>query len=302
MKLADIMQEIEGPREPRVDERLTDSVKRILQRQRRRIKIHRPEAGIIGFPELIVEVPDSWPHVDLAPLFDVHLGHSRHDSELFMRHYRWLRSNPYTLTFDGGDFIENASKLSVGAGVYEQDYDPNSQMAKAVRLFAGLWSKLLFKLPGNHEARSSIIGLDIAAWIAAMVGVPYFPDFCFCTIRYAGNNFRLLAHHGTGAATTAGAQRMAARKMTSWAKGFDIFWTGHLHNPLLDVLFQTDFDRDGRAVERNAMIVISPSYLRYFRTYAASKMYPPGPLGLHVLRLHKDGRIDASIHARGKRI
>lgn len=285
--------------EARMDERLLERVRQIKARERRRVKVTRPESS---FPELIVDVPSHWPYVDIAPLFDVHLGHKLHAAELFHRHWKWLRRTPYVLTFDGGDFIENASKLSVGTGVYEQDGKADEQTAHAAEIWASLWHKMLFKLPGNHEARTQIMGVDIAAFLAAIVGVPYFPDFCFCTIRFRGNNFHLLAHHGTGAATTAGAQRMAARKMISWAHGFDILWTGHLHNPLVDPVYQTAFDSvTNRAYERSAMIVISPSYLKYFGGYAASKIYPPGPLGLHVLRLHPDGRIDASVHARGLR-
>lgn len=302
MKISEIVAEVASV-ESVPEEKILALARRIRGTQKRSVKISRPPESVLGFPELIVVVPATWPYVDLAPLYDVHFGHDRHHDELFMRHWHWLAHNPYALTFDGGDFIENATKLSVGEGVYDQRLKPYAQLKSAVIILARLWKKLLFKLPGNHEDRTRIAGMDAGSWLASIMEVPYFPDFCFCTIRFAGNNFRLLAHHGVGAATTAGAQRMAARKMVGWAKGFDIFWTGHLHNPMLDVIFQTDFDHStGRAFERDAMIVISPSYLRYFRSYAAKKMYPPAPLGMHVLRLQRDGRIDASIHARGRRL
>jgi hypothetical protein len=97
------------------------------------------------------------------------------------------------LTFDGGDFSEFASKLSLGAGVYEQRLKPDEQFEDALLIQARLWRKMLFKLPGNHEQRASVLGIDLARWIATWLGIPYFPDFCFCTIRFAGNNFRILA-------------------------------------------------------------------------------------------------------------
>lgn len=283
-----------------VDEKLLAKLKRIRGREKKRVKITRPASE---FPELIVDVPNHWPYIDLAPLYDVHMGHRLHDAALFHKHWKWLRRTPYVLTFDGGDFIENASKLSVGSGVYEQKIHHDAQSVRALEVWASLAHKTIFKLPGNHEARTHVLGIDTAAWLAALVEVPYFPDFCFCTIRFRGNNFRLAAYHGTGASTTAGAQRMAARKIIGWAKVFDLIWSGHLHNDLVDPLFQTDFDqRTNRMVERTGLVIISPSYLNYYGGYAAAKAYPPGRRGLTACRLWPDGRIDSSVHANGKRL
>ncbi len=284
------------------DERLLATLRRIRAKRKKVAKVYRPQPDT-GFPELFVDVPDPWPHVDLAPLYDVHLGHRKHLDQMFTKHVAWMLGNPYLLTFDGGDLIENANKFSVGSGVYEQDFTPDNQIVGALSVTTRLWHKMLFKLPGNHEHRTmKDMGIDIGRWIAVMEEVPYFGDFCFCTIRFRGNNFRLAAHHGVGAATTAGAQRMAARKMLPWARA-DIIWTGHQHTPLIDPIYQTDYDqRTGRIFERDGIVVISPSYLAYFETYAARKMYPPGIPGLHLLTLQADGRIDANVHARGRRL
>ena len=274
---------------------------RRLQRERKHspVKISVPESE---FPEVVVTVPDAWPHIQLAPLYDVHIGHGRHDAELFARHLAWIRRTPYVLTWNGGDMIENASKLSVGAGVYEQKINPQSQLVQAMESVNAVAHKMLFCLPGNHEQRTDIMGVNVSAWLAMAWGVPFFSDFGMCYLKWRGNTFRILAHHGSGAATTAGAQRMAARKDISWARPFDIFATGHFHAPLVDVLFQTDLDpQTGRLVERNAFIIISPSYLKFFGTYGAVKRYHPGTRGLAVVILQSDGRLDASIHARGVR-
>lgn len=255
------------------------------------------------FPELIVSVPDAWSSVQLAPLYDVHIGHKNHDAELFARHLAWIKRTKNVLTWDGGDLIENASKLSIGSGVYQQDAAPQEQMLRALQQLAPIAHKMLFKIPGNHEDRTNILGISVAEFIAAGLGLPCFPDYVFLTIQWRGNRFRILAHHGSGSAVTAGAQRMAARKAVAWAKPFDLFWTGHLHNPLVDVLYQTDFDqKTGRAFERNALVIISPSYLKFFGSYAAVKQYSPGMRGLAVVTLQEDGRMDVEIHARGRRV
>jgi len=283
---------------PAEDDRLVDYLS--AQRKKPVFSVERPTST---FPELVVTVPDSWGSIQLAPLYDVHIGAGEHDAALFQRHLTWIRRTPNVLTFNGGDMIENASKLSVGAGVYSQDFSPQNQLVEALKQLAGVSHKMLFSLPGNHEARTQIMGVDVAQWMSWMLGVPYFSDYCFCTIKWRGNCFRILAHHGTGAAQTAGAQRMAARKDVLWARPVDIYWTGHLHQPLVDVLYQTDADqKTGLLYERNGLVLISPSYLGYFGSYAAQKRYSPGTRGLAVVVLHDDGRIDAEIHARGRRL
>lgn len=277
-------------------------IERLREHRKKKVcKVYRPVPAT-EFPELIVEIPSSWPHVVLAPLYDVHLGHSQHLDRLFARHLDWLVRTPYLITFDGGDLIDNSSKLSVGAGVYEQKEMPDNQIVSALRVAIRLWHKLVFKIPGNHEDRTTQVGIDLGRWVAAMMELPYFPDFCFCTIKFARNNFHLMAHHGVGAATTAGAQRMMARKAMPWAR-VDLMWLGHIHSSMADPVYQSDFDqKTGRMYERDGIIMVSPSYLGYFGTYAAKRMYPPGIPGLHSVTLQRDGRIDADIHARGRRL
>jgi len=255
------------------------------------------------FPELIVTVPDAWESVLLAPLYDVHLGHARHDAERFARHMKWMQDTPNVLSWGGGDLIDNSSKLSVGSGVYEQVLTPQDQVVSSIVSLAGITHKMMFDVPGNHEDRTEIMGISVSSFMSMVLEIPHFNDYCFCTIKWRGNNFRLIAHHGSGAAQTAGAQRNAARKALAWARVFDLVWTGHLHNPLVDMIYQTDFDQTtGRIFERNGVVLISPSYLKYFGTYAAKKQYSPGSRGLAVAELREDGRIDVSVHANGRRL
>src|ERR1700756_4611776 len=88
-------------------------------------RIDRPRSE---FPELIVTVPDSWKEIILAPLYDVHIGNSSHDASLFAKHVRWIAGNPHVLTWNGGDMVEQAPKLSIGGGGYEQDFSPQNQL------------------------------------------------------------------------------------------------------------------------------------------------------------------------------
>jgi len=273
----------------------------VLQSQfkKREVLVEKPDSE---FPELFVTIPDEWPHVKLAPLYDVHFGHHLHASTTFLRHIDWLEKEPYTLVWNGGDLIENS--IIGSPGIFSQKIIPQEQQDGAVEIVAPFQHKLLFSIPGNHEARTMRqTGFDLAKQFAENLQVPYFPDYCFCTIRWRGNRFRICAHHGTGAAQTPGGQRNAARKDLPWVGGADLFWTGHLHQPMVDLIYRSDFDQEtGEMVTRQSFAIISPSYLQYFGGYGAAKRLSPGVIGLVPVTLQEDGRMDATLHAKGKRL
>lgn len=266
----------------------------------RQFKVYKPESE---FPELVVVVPDSWDKIQLAPLFDVHIGSGDHDAELFQRHLEWIAKTPNVLSWNGGDMVENAVKDSPGASPLVQKGTPNEQLFRAAKQLTGIQHKMLFAIPGNHEDRTfNVAGLDGAEQLAEHLKLPYFPDYTFLSIKWRGNTFRVCVHHGSGAAQTAGAQRNAARKDMPWTS-FDILWTGHLHQPMVDVVYRTDFEQaTGRMYERSSVVIISPSYVKYFGGYAAKRRMAPGSRGLIAAELNPDGRIDVSLHARGKRL
>src|SRR5690348_17043803 len=114
--LSDLQAVLDNHPDPKI-QATTDQLVSWVRKRRSQCRISRlrPESQ---FPELVVTVPDSWESIQLAPLYDVHMGHAQHDAEMFKRHLRWIRETPNVLTWNGGDLIENASKLSVGAGVY----------------------------------------------------------------------------------------------------------------------------------------------------------------------------------------
>lgn len=256
---------------------------------------------VSDFPELIVTVPDEWPHIELVPLYDVHLGHRLHYTAKFLRHAEWLSSRPYAIGWNGGDLIENS--IIGSPGIFDQVIVPQEQFDAAIELIQPFKHKLAFAIPGNHEARTArVAGFDIARALAKELNVEYFPDYCFATIKWRGNNFHIAAHHGTGAAQTPGGQRNAARKDMPWLEA-DIYWTGHLHQPIVDLVARLDHDQStGLLVQRDSLVIISPSYLGYFGGYGAAKRLAPGVTGLIAVTLQPDGRMDVSVRANGRRL
>lgn len=265
----------------------------------REFKRYRPKDS--EFPELFITLPDELDTIQLAPLYDVHVGSREHDDALLQKHLRWIADTPNVFTWNGGDAFENKTPHEGKMG--HDKMSPEEQILEVTKVFAPVQHKMLFSIPGNHEDRTfKQSGMSSSRRLADNLKVQYFSDYCFCTIKWRGNNFRILAHHGAGGGQTPGAQRNSARKELPWAKA-DMIWTGHLHNPLVDTAYVMDVDqKTGRAFERSVLIMISPSYVRYFGGYAAHSRMSPGPRGLSVATLNEDGRIDANLHARGRRL
>ena len=274
-----------------------------LQRIQKRFKkcVVEVDQPVSEFPELDVVVPDSWKTIQLAPLYDVHIGNPQHDAKLFRRHLDWIEETPNVLSWNGGDLIEN---ITPGQGkMGHTPTDPEAQIFDATEKLSQIRHKLLFSEPGNHESRT-YQGSQVSSGrrIADNLQLPYFSDYCFMTIKWRDNKFRILAHHGAGGAQTPGAQLNSARKELAWTSS-DLIWTGHLHQNKIDVVYRVDYDqKTNRAFERDTIVIISPSYLNYFQGYAAAMRLAPGVRGLSVAILNPDGRIDANIHARGKRL
>jgi len=265
-----------------------------------KIKAYRP-APKFEFPELDIVLPDTLDTIELAPLYDVHVGSREHDGELLKRHLDWIAETPNVFTWNGGDAFENKTPHEGHMG--QDPMSPEEQLLEATKTFGIIQHKMMFSIPGNHEDRTfKQAGMSGAKRLADNLRVPYFCDYAFVNLKWRGNNFRLLAHHGAGGAQTPGAQRNAARKELTWAKP-DILWTGHLHQPMTDTVYVMDVDqKTGRAFERGILVIISPSYVKYFGGYAAHNRMAPGLRGLSVVTLQEDGRMDISTHARGKRL
>src|SRR5262249_26549923 len=136
-----------------------------------KVVIERP---VSDFPELIVTVPDSWPFVRLAPLYDVHFGNNLHASKQFIKHLEEIAAEPYVLTFNGGDLIENA--ILGSPGIFSQDSTPHEQFDEALKFINPILPKMLFAISGNHEARTfRQTGFDLARAFAERLGIEYFP-------------------------------------------------------------------------------------------------------------------------------
>lgn len=109
------------------------------------------EDNLLTPPKVIV-----WDYRNLDSLetfwfSDVHLGHHACSEDRFKANVDFVGENQIP-SADIGDLIENATRDSVGAGVYDQETIAQVQLEKAVELYTPIKHLLKSMQPGNHES------------------------------------------------------------------------------------------------------------------------------------------------------
>lgn len=239
----DWIEAIEGPRK----------VKRSFA-----IEYHR---GVI--PTFHVTIPDKWPHVTIAPLYDLHIGNPLHDSEYLQSCVEFIRSQKYVISFLGGDVIENNTPGGAGS-VYEQIGSPEEQLEEAIQVLSPIANKMMFSLLGNHEKRTSReVGIDVGKIIAKLLHLPYNRGYVLIILKWKGLNYRILAHHGAGGGTTAAGRINTLKRLSLTVQGCDLYFMGHLHNSTtLELDAQMVINDDGKIVNRQGFAIVCPSFMR----------------------------------------
>jgi len=111
--------------------------------------------------------------LDTMWISDIHLGHHACDMDLVHRNIDHIGEQELPF-MDLGDLIENSTRDSVGAGVYEQTDIAQEQLEQAVELYQPVKHLLQGMHPGNHEMRAmNKGGLNLTRIMAQMLDVPY---------------------------------------------------------------------------------------------------------------------------------
>jgi hypothetical protein len=186
-----------------------------------------------------------------------------------------------------GDFIENATKRSVGAGVYEQGPTPTEQMHYITDLLRPIKDKCVGCVKGNHEERSvKDSGIDVLNWICGTLEIPYWEWEFFGIVSAPKRCYTVYAVHSYMANKSAG---LALNKSEDIEKivNTDIIMRGHTHKRVVHLSEFLDIDPYNNQVSvRTRANVITGHFLERDKSYAASKPLRGDPAGTIALELN----------------
>jgi predicted phosphodiesterase len=204
---------------------------------------------------------------------DVHLGHKCCDEELFKANVERIRKKNMPFA-DLGDLIENSTRDSVGAGVYEQEEIAQEQLERAVEIYRPVSHLLQVMYKGNHEGRSfKSGGLDLTRIMAKMLEVNNGGIGGYNLIKVGNQIYSVYASHGGTGAWTVGGKFNALLRMGNTLDA-DVVICGHGHDTVYhsrEVLYPTT---DGKVKKRRQHLVMNGAYLNWMNSYAQEKGYP----------------------------
>ena len=184
-----------------------------------------------------------------------------------------------------GDLIENSTRGSVGAGVYEQILNPDTQIEEMLDLLSPHSARILGVLTGNHEERTfKDSGVDPSRHVARVLGVPYLRYASFIRLHISGIGYTVYATHGAAGGATSAGKLNAVKRMATVADA-DVYLMGHMHELLLDTVVRKYVDLRNRTVkDRRQHFVVTGNFLTYEDSYGEMKGYAPSKIGAPRIR------------------
>ena len=259
-----------------------------------RIWSHRWAVDTDGSPQpyLMIQMPDKrWDKIKVVPLADVHYGAEASMVEKLREYVNWIASEPNIFCFLNGDMLENSHGDSCrGVSIYEQDVRPRTQVEELAHILAPIAHKILWAHPGNHEDRSRIRDFDPLERLCELLGIPYSYEPIYVDVLWRGTPFSFHAKHGNTGSQTKGGKMNAAARPQQFQDHTMFTVMSHVHDG--DVSRNTRICRDRvnfRLDFRKQFVIITPSFFRYFGSYASKHGLSPGSYGAINCDLYRNG-------------
>jgi predicted phosphodiesterase len=227
----------------------------------------------------------------IIPITDVHLG-SRHSNVPYFKAFcEYILRTPNCVTILNGDLAETATKVSVGAGMFEEEANIPEQLNALYQILKPLADagKILGVGPGNHEERVyQMIGINPMELLADKLGVPYFGYQGFFNVVVNNISYKIVAFHGAGGGSTSASKTKSAEKLNSVVPIADLYFSGHTHGlqshkDVVYVMGNEDF-----LEPYIRTYVVGGSFMEYWGGYAEMKGLAPSITGLSRIELRPD--------------
>jgi hypothetical protein len=229
-----------------------------------------------------LEVVDD--HADVVFIGDVHYGSPQCDVKRFTNMLDYcLKTRTYVLLM--GDLIENATRHSVGSGVYEQEESGDEQHEAMVAFLrpladAGL---ILGTHRGNHSERTyKESGFDIDKALARELKVTYLGDACWNKFIVGGQRYEIYSLHGRSGARFDGTALLAVERIST-SFFADLVCHAHMHKCCNSIVVMQKV-RNHLVREHKKHLLITGGYLKYDNSYGSALGLPISKLGSPKVR------------------
>jgi len=226
--------------------------------------------------------------IRLIPLGDVHYGARNCAKQKFLDTIDFIKNTKDTYMLGMGDLLENATRYSVGSGVYQQ-IPPEQQYEEMIDILRPIRKKIIGMHVGNHEDRSiKEVGLNPMQLMCRELDITYLGYSVFSKLKVGNNNYIIHSTHGSAGS------RLPQSKIATvirQAQSFeaDIYLYGHLHELAEYTGLHKYVDtRNKHVKEKKRHYILTGSFLEYDDSYAEQKSLIPAKLGCPRISLYKN--------------
>lgn len=230
-------------------------------------------------------------HLVVFPIGDIHLGSPHFNPKHLMKVLREVEANRENARIVIlGDVIENATKRSVGAGVYEQVSNPLEQVKKAVEIFRPYADLIDGVVTGNHELRAyKDSGIDLMEDFCARLGIEdkYLGYSGIVVHSINKRAYVTYVWHGAGGGAKPGGNLNRIEEQVKVVEGCDIYLCGHVHKKIAYKKTAQKVDtRNMQVVTFEQTFVVTGSSLEWSGSYAQAAGLAPSAPGYPKLILN----------------
>jgi len=204
----------------------------------------------------------------LVPLADLHIGDKNCDYKLIEGYIDWIEKHDNALVWINGDVLNLATTTSASS-VFEQEYDLNQQIEKAIEMFKPIKDKILGVISGNHERRlESKAGYNPLIPFCHALGIPYCGYSQVFEIQVGGKHKRdkhpkgnyqsytVFAHHTTGGGGSVGSKINRVDKLRQIVSNADIYLGSHNHQLVVAPMINMQYNRRTQEIEEQRQLLV----------------------------------------------
>ena len=220
------------------------------------------------------ELGKEFKEIKLLCLSDFHIGDELCNLKLIRSVLDEVKNSPNTFIILNGDLMNNATRNSVGAGVYNEQMTPTEQIVKLCDLLENVKERILVIHPGNHENRSyKDDGVDIIRLVAKQLGIEdrFSEGWWYLYLSFGLNKekrdrpimYTITGIHGYGGGRKNGGKINNLVEMSDKVIA-DLYVMGHTHTPIItrNSIFVPDLQHK-TLIQKDKYYLMTNSFLEY---------------------------------------
>jgi len=228
-------------------------------------------------------------YLTVVPFGDTHYGSKECDEKLIHEWIDWIKGQKNIAVIGMGDFINCGTKVSVGAGSYDDKKVPEEQYNDMIDMLKPIKDKIIGMHIGNHEERiRQLSSFDIVKEMSKRLDVPYLGYSALHKLRVNEFNYIAFSTHGSSGGTTTSGRISACQKLQDVANA-DLYLMGHTHGLSNFTTSYLDVNLQNKTIEEHKKhFVLTGHFVDWDGSYGEQKNYPLLKKGAAKVKLYGD--------------